>query len=357
MSSVPPAPTPTPPSVSAQDVPGPDEKPNPEKGEAKKAYAELQKWVARLQGDAKKFASRNVLLAVLLCVGAILFMLLLGWIHQKTVGRYAVLKNVEVKQNPCFQGQIEISFEVVKPGLVYSRRAWGDAYTDICDDYLQPGHYTRPWSWTYSPGDPIQISLWFRSGLFRREVQAAFPTADNLDMVFIIDTTGSMDETLKALKEKCVEFARKVDRQALTARFALIGFGDTQDGEWVDIYDFTGDIQEFQSHVTHVKRYDGGDIPESALDALMESLNLNYSKNAIRRFYLVTDAPFHPKTADGKYDAQAVGKFLQENGILLDVFCRPQFQEQYRPLYGELGHYLELENFGKILSEGRVLED
>lgn len=355
MSSVPPVPPSVPPTASAQQPEGPAA---PEKkSEAKRAYAEMQKWVSRLRGDAAKFNRRNMVLVGVLAAAAILFLTLVGWIHQKTVGKYAVLRDVQITQNPCYQGQVEISFEVVKPGQVYCRRAWLDEYTDICDDYFQPGRYTRPWSWTYWPGEPIEISLWFRSGLFRKRVQAAFPTKNNLDMVFIIDTTGSMDASLKDLQEKCAQFAEKVNQQSLYARFALIGFGDTQDGEWIEVYDFTPDIREFQRNVANVRRFDGGDLPESALDALVEALTLNYSENAIRRFYLVTDESFHEKTADGKYDAAAVGKILRENAILLDVFCRPPFRHQYAPLYGELGHYLEIENFGKVLSEGRVLED
>lgn len=356
MSSVPPV---SPPSVPPQIPPAG----NGEESGRKSAYAELQTWLGRLEKDVKKFSSRNLLLRGALIFGIFCFVMLLAWIHQKTIGKYAVLQDITITQNPCNQGQVEISFKVVKPGQVYCRRSWGGSYMDICDDYFEPGHYTRPWSWTYHAGEDIGISLWFRSGFLRQRATTSFPTTNELDVVFIIDTTGSMDESLRELKEKCVEFAKKVGSQDIFVRFGLIGFGDTQDGpqddDWVVKHDFTGNIQEFQVNVANLKRFDGGDLPESALEALMEALTLSFSEKGMRRFYLVTDESFHDKMTDGisVYDVQTVGKALRENGVLLDVFCRPPFRENYRPLYGETGRYLEIENFGKILSEGRILED
>ncbi|MDO4550133.1 MAG: vWA domain-containing protein [Planctomycetia bacterium] len=318
--------------------------------------SELQNWVNRFKTDMEKFNFRNGWLRIVLVITSIIVLFLLVWIHQKTIGKYAVLKDVLITQNPCNQGQVEISFEVVKPGQVYCRWMNDGTYTDICDDYFQPGKYTRPWSWTYHPGKSIDISLWFRTWLFRRNKTESFPTTRDLDMVILIDTTGSMDESLKELKEKCVDFAKKIAKQNIFPRFALIGFGDRKDGEWFIIHDFTANIQEFQWNVGNLKRFDGGDLPESSLDALMEALNLKFSETGMRKFYLITDAPFHPQTADGK-DAQAVGEMLRKNRILLNVFCRPQYQKDYESVYGELGRFLEIENFGKVLREGRVLED
>ncbi|MDO4574303.1 MAG: vWA domain-containing protein [Planctomycetia bacterium] len=324
------------------------------------AYQEMQDWLERLKSDSQRLRWRNRVLRVLFGVGLLLFLLGLWKIHAMTLGKYAVLKHVEITQNPCSQGQIDIVFEVTQPGRVYCRRTCGDAQTDLIDEYREPGVYRRPWSWTYRPGQPIEVSLWSRSWGMRVCQSASFSTADRMDIVILIDATGSMDESLKELKDKCALFAEKLKTQSLQPRFALIGFGDTGDGEWVEIHDFTDDVTAFAQSVEKIRRFDGGDLPESALDALVEALRLvekSSTPGNVRRFYLVTDESFHEKTADGKFDTATVGKLLVQNGVLLDVFCRPQYRKNYEPLLGEWGNFLEIENFGKALAEGRVLED
>lgn len=323
-------------------------------------HQEMQVWLQRMTEDASRLSRRNFGLRLLLILGLLLFLFLLWKIHAVTIGRYAVLRDITIVQNPCHQGQLDISFEVVKPGMVYCRRICDDIQTDIIDDYFEPGHYVRPWSWTYRPGHIIDVSIWSRSWGLCMKSHAEFPTAEKMDLVVLIDSTGSMSRSLQELKEKCIAFADKLKTQSLQPRFALIGFGDTQDGEWVSVHPFTDRIEEFQESVEKIPRFDGGDLPESALDALVEAVRLvekSSESGSVKRFYLVTDESFHPKTADGRFTTEDVGKLLREKGILLDVFSRLENAADYQSLLGPWGHFWEIENFGKVLEEGRVLED
>lgn len=323
-------------------------------------YQEMQTWLQRMTEDASQLSRRNFRLRLLLILGLLLFLLLLWKIHAMTIGRYAVLRDISIIQNPCHQGQLDISFEVVEPGIVYCRRVCDDIQTDIIDDYFQPGRYVRPWSWTYHPGHLIDVSIWSRSWGLCLKSRAEFPTAEKMDLVILIDTTGSMDQSLQALKEKCITFADKLKTQSLQPRFALIGFGDTQDGEWLTVQDFTDEMEQFQQSVEIIQRFDGGDLPESALDALVEAMRLlekTGDTGSVKRFYLVTDESFHATTADGRFTAEEVGQLLRTKGILLDVFSRLEYSSLYEPLLGPWGHFWEIENFGKVLEEGRVLED
>ena len=43
--------------------------------------------------------------------------------------------------------------------------------------------------------------------------------------------------------------------------------------------------------------------------------------------------------------------------MLLYVFSRREFQDDYVRLIGEAGRFQELGSFGKVLSEGGILED
>jgi hypothetical protein len=350
--SLPPAVPPAAPSLPPGNVLAP---PGPPKVDMS-ASAEMQAWLRRLQAEERKLGTRNKYLTVTLAAGVVLLLVVLGGVHRATIGTYAVLDDVRIEQHPVDQGRVEISFRVVSPGKVYCRRISGGNATDVIDYFAAPAEVTRPWSWAYQPGENIEVALWYRSGLLPRKSVQSFPTLGRADVVILIDTTESMDSSIAALKEKCVAFSEKLDRQALKHRFALLAFGDTKEGDWLERRTFTEDASQFRRWVAGVKRFKGGDLPESALDALEEALRLPLDDGAVRHFYLVTDADYHAPTQLGATPA-AIARRLEEKRVLLRVFSRAQFEESYRKLLGDTGRFDEIENFSKVLGEGRLLED
>ncbi len=320
------------------------------------ASGEMRAWIARLDQENRQIGSRNRYLLVALGVGTVLLVVILGYVYQATIGSYAVLDEVSVRQHPASQGRLEISFRVVSPGRVQYRRTSGAAETDLVDQFAAAGEVRRAWAWGYEPGRPIEAALWYRKGWFRTTERAEFPTAASADLVVLIDTTGSMDPSIAALKEKCITFSERLSSQALKHRLALVGFGDRREEAWLDRSPFTADVREFQAAVGAVKRFDGGDLSESALDAIETALELPFHEGSLRRMFLVTDAPYHEPSRSGA-TAEKLAARLAEERVVLDVFSRPQFEEPYRKLQGDMGRFQEIENFGRLLSEGRVLED
>lgn len=317
---------------------------------------EVRAWLQHLEDQNRRAGTWVRYLAVALLLGLTLLAVAAAAIHRATIGAYAQIDEVAVTQNAVNQGRLEIAFSVSTPGKVYYRRKSGPIETDLIDIFPAPGDVKRAWSWTYRPGEPIEVTLWSRRGLLPTHFTWQFPTARRADIVILMDTTGSMDRSIAQLKQRCVDFSRQLTQQALDHRFALIGFGDTQEGEWLDKHDFTSDIGEFQQAVGRLRRFDGGDFPESALDALEEGLSLTFHDDAIRRFYLVTDATFHDPSRSGA-TAREIAARLKEKQVSLNVFCRAQFESAYTELLGENGRFLEIENFGNVIGEGRVLDE
>jgi hypothetical protein len=320
-----------------------------------RASPEVLAWLNRLKAERSRLGTRNKYLAAAMAVGVLLLAAILWQVHAATIGAYAVIDNVTVEQNPANQGQLQIRFRVVSPGKVYCRRTSGRVQTDLVDHFRAACEVTRPWSWIYQPGSDIDVSLWYRRGPFPCSEQASFATAGRADIVVLIDTTGSMDASIAALQEKCATFSEQLAKQNLEHRLALIGFGDAQEGEWLDKHPFTADVAEFRRWVEALKRFDGGDPPESALDAIEEALALPLEKDSVRWFYLVTDATYHTPSRSGATPAGIAARLAKER-VLLRVFSKPEFEADYAKLLGEPGKFEEIENFGNVLSEGRVLE-
>ena len=320
------------------------------------ASGEMQAWLRRLQREDEKIGRRNQYLVVALAAGVVLLVLVLSTIYRATIGSRAVIDEIAVEQDPVNPGRLQISYRVVSPGRVHCRRTSGDTTTDVVDQYRTTCEVERPWTWSFQPGQPIEVTLWYRGGLFPRSFRQQFPTVDRADIVVLIDTTGSMDASLAALKESCVAFSARLADRSLEHRLALLGFGDTNEGVWLDAHEFTRDATEFQRWAAELRRFDGGDLPESALDAIAEALRLPLDDGALHYFYLVTDASFHAPTQNGE-SVETIARRLREQRVMLRVFSRAEFSRQYAPLLGTAGRFDEIEEFGKVLSEGRILED
>ncbi|MHC4399182.1 MAG: vWA domain-containing protein [Planctomycetota bacterium] len=320
------------------------------------ASREMQDYIAQLEAEKHSLGTRNKVLAVALGAGIVLLAIGLWGVYRWTIGAYAVLDDVVITRHAANQGRLEISFRVLTPGKVSYRRSCGSIETELVDYFRSPGEVRRSWAWVYEPGKDIDAAISYRSGLWRRTDRMRFPTADRVDVVVLIDGTGSMTEVIGELQRKCVSFSEQLKKQALVHRFALIGFGDVSEAPWLDVHPFTADVEQFRESVGRMKRFDGGDLPESALDALEEALALEFDPNAIRRLYLVTDARFHESTRSGRSAANVAAE-LEKARVLLNVFSKGQYEDDYRPLVERAGRFQEIENFGRVLSEGRVLED
>jgi len=332
-----------------------------------KPLLELRGRVAQLQAQNKKISKRNRYLLVGLIVGVLLLSLILGALYQQGVRSYALLDDVTIEQDPANQGRFDISFRVLTPGKVYYRRSSGKIETELVDSFYSPERISRTWSWDYEPGSDIEVFLQYRGGLWRGSKSQIFHTSKRADIVILMDTTGSMGRYINMLKEKCLTFSQRLKEKDIDHRFALIGFGDTQEGEWLDSYSFTTDVEQFKKHVSGVKRFDGGDFPESSLDALEEALKLPFSEGSIRRFYLVSDDTYHNPTQTGAKVADIAAQ-LRQKKVLLNVFTMAEFFPDYEKLRADSSLRLEMEgagnvrvkeieSFGNVLSEGRILED
>jgi hypothetical protein len=348
-----PASSPAPPTGSTGRVPGAHASSAPTAGSPSFT---LRGQIAELEEANRSVGRRNRYLFATFLMGILLVVLVFWVVYRNEVLSYAVVDSLSILRDPVNEGRFRISFEVTSPGKVLYRRTSGSIETEVVDVFRVPGVYFRSWGWVYEPGKDTEVGLRYRKGLWRADRSEVFPTSDSADIVILMDTTGSMSRSIAQLKEKCVFFSEQLKKQNLKHRFALIGFGDRGEGSWLDKHAFTDDVKKFRRDVETIKRFDGGDFPESALDALEEALALPFNEGAIRRFYLVTDAEFHEPTSSG-LRASDVGARLESERILLSVFSSPEYQAQYTKLLGTSGKFQELSSFGEVLAQGRVLED
>jgi molecular chaperone DnaK len=169
-----------------------------------------------------------------------------------------------------------------------------------------------------------------------------------VNVVFLIDTTGSMDTYINGVKDRAIEFSEILASKGAMFKLGLIGFGDLNEKERPSVYNFTDDVTRFQKQVKNIPRTYGGDIPESSLDALetgIELINTSRGESLGARyiFILITDAPPHVPTISGRR-VHDIHQMLDENEVTAYVVARKDRDsiEAYDPITKPYGKYYDL---------------
>ncbi|MBN2552263.1 MAG: VWA domain-containing protein, partial [Spirochaetales bacterium] len=157
----------------------------------------------------------------------------------------------------------------------------------------------------------------------RREVEVAFdaPRAQMsripLDLLFILDTTGSMGEEIQRLKTTIELINLNLSALSIRprVRFGMVLYKDRGDEYVTRVVPFTEDIRAFQSSLDQVVASGGGDTPEDLQEALRRAMELSWNRDGVRLGFIITDAPPHLDYAQrytyARAAAEAKGKAVK----------------------------------------------
>lgn len=145
-----------------------------------------------------------------------------------------------------------------------------------------------------------------------------------IDVVFVLDTTGSMGGLIEGAKAKIWSIANQMITAKPTPRLriGLVAYRDRGDDYVTKRFDLSDDIDTVYGHLQGFQAGGGGDTPESVNQALHEAVTLmswSPGRDALKIVFLVGDAPPHMDyTDDVKYQATcqaAVKKDLIVNTV------------------------------------------
>jgi Mg-chelatase subunit ChlD len=126
---------------------------------------------------------------------------------------------------------------------------------------------------------------------------------NELDLAFIVDTTGSMGGLIQSAQQQMISMMRELLKAAeVDMRLGVVEYRDhpPQDKLVVRAYPFTDNLDKAQKAINGLKADGGGDGPESVFDGIITACReLKWREHARRIAVLVGDAPPHGVGAGG----------------------------------------------------------
>lgn len=147
----------------------------------------------------------------------------------------------------------------------------------------------------------------------------------DLDLVFVLDVTGSMSEEIQAVKNNMIEFTDSIANQGISYRLALVTFGD----EVRSTSSFTTDAGAFKTLIGQQTANGGADFPENSLDALAAATELNFKPNAKKVIIWITDATYHIANSITPLTIQQVVNQLVSKAIVVNCIGPTAYATSY----------------------------
>jgi len=137
-----------------------------------------------------------------------------------------------------------------------------------------------------------------------RGATPTFSTEDNrpdldevaLDVVFLIDTTGSMSDEIERIKSTLLSVTEKLRslEMEFDLRYGAVLYRDVGDEYVTKLHPFTSDIAAFDKALQGVRANGGGDGPESMNQGLFEAVHgVRWRAEAAKLVFLIADAEPH----------------------------------------------------------------
>ncbi len=154
-----------------------------------------------------------------------------------------------------------------------------------------------------------------------------------VEVVFCLDTTGSMGGLIDAAKRKIWTIANQIASGKPTPRLkiGLVAYRDRGDQYITRIFDLTDDLDAVYGHLMEFRAEGGGDAPESVNQALHESvtkINWSADKKALKIIFLVGDCPPHLDYANDVQYPETCKRAVEKRIIINTVQCGNDRQTQ-----------------------------
>jgi Mg-chelatase subunit ChlD len=153
--------------------------------------------------------------------------------------------------------------------------------------------------------------------------------APQIEVCFVLDTTGSMSGLIEGAKAKIWSIANQMVAAKPTPKLklGLVGYRDRSDEYVTRLFDLTDDIDAVYKNLQEFRAAGGGDGPESVNQALNEAVTkINWSpdRSVLKIIFLVGDWPPHMDYPDDVKYPETCQAAVSKDLIINTVQCGQQ---------------------------------
>ena len=197
--------------------------------------------------------------------------------------------------------------------------------------------------------------------------------AGSADIVFVIDSTGSMGDYIASVKDNLTNFVNSLDSKGVSLNMSVIEYRDIwEDGASSTIYHdidgskWTSDVDKIIDVFNSISVDGGGDKPETPIDAFekmydFEKKKFNFPREDSSKFvFLLSDASYkdYEDTKDNHnnnhYSMNAWTEEFRSCNIKVTVVSQNEYEEDYNYLYTMTGgRFIDIntENYYELMQE------
>jgi hypothetical protein len=120
---------------------------------------------------------------------------------------------------------------------------------------------------------------------------------DDLDVVFVVDATGSMKHEIADVQANLIGIVRVLSRLSTSLRVGFVAFKDRGDEFVTRSFPLSAmdaaNAERLVLFVGALNAKGGGDVPEPVDAALLDAVNMAWRRDALGQIIIVGDAPVH----------------------------------------------------------------
>lgn len=183
--------------------------------------------------------------------------------------------------------------------------------------------------------------------------------AATVELVFVLDTTGSMGGLLEGAKTKIWSIVNEImqarSSQNMQVKVGLVAYRDRGDDYVTKVTPLSSNLDEVYSQLMSFRAEGGGDTPEDVRTAMLHALEkVGWSRpgnHTSQIMFLVGDAPPHDDYSEVQ-DTVTTSKKARQSGIIINTIQCGNMQETVTPWrtiaqYGG-GEYFAIEQGGGV---------
>ena len=206
--------------------------------------------------------------------------------------------------------------------------------------------------------DPIVATIGDPGTNFLPVIDPAMNERPKIEVVFVLDTTGSMSGLIEAAKEKIWSIATTMAQaeQAPAIRIGLVAYRDRGDAYVTQVVDLSDDLDSMYARLMDFHADGGGDGPESVNKALYDAvhdISWSQDQNAYKVVFLVGDAPPHMDYRDEVQYPETI-KAARARGIVVNAIQagqNPATMRQWRHIAAlSQGDFFNVAQYGNAVA-------